>query len=430
MGIDEMVSEVRAIVRPLAQKYGVPVNVRKGRGSSRGLVHVYERLDSGGRSDPSPGFRIVLVDALMAAGFEDGIGAVSLEESQELARTYGHGRINFHVFNAARDSDLDKAAAARRTALAARPAPFFFPRLNKQNRLEEYLEQPNENWDSRSAKVTETIEITPERWAEIANGLLATIPEVAGKGGTDSTMDTDGRSYLELSEPERELWRRGSYALLVELAAPGYPSLFVDPQGYDYARYVAFRDLQKALDGNLSTDIDQIRSTYAAALSRARGGQYERLGDAAAVTGNHLYDPDSPHDIARPIQIWYYKRPLSMAATLGHDGLERSGQLPTPETLLEGYGLIGEISGLTVRPTELKGDLSPMDSAISRIRTMMQGEVWSPQGQARGLVERAGVGHTSMSPGDMFEYGGVYYMLEPGPTGGARIVDTMLPDWS
>ena len=32
---------------------------------------------------------------------------------------------------------------------------------------------------------------------------------------------------------------------------------------------------------------------------------------------------------------------------------------------------------------------------------MMQGEAWSPQGQARYLIDKLGVGHTSMSVGDI-----------------------------
>jgi len=33
----------------------------------------------------------------------------------------------------------------------------------------------------------------------------------------------------------------------------------------------------------------------------------------------------------------------------------------------------------------------------------MQGEIWSPNGEARPLIESLGLSHTSMSVGDVFE---------------------------
>lgn len=43
----------------------------------------------------------------------------------------------------------------------------------------------------------------------------------------------------------------------------------------------------------------------------------------------------------------------------------------------------------------------------------MQGEVWSPNGEARPLIRRAGLHHTSMSVGDIArDQDGVYWLCE------------------
>ena len=44
---------------------------------------------------------------------------------------------------------------------------------------------------------------------------------------------------------------------------------------------------------------------------------------------------------------------------------------------------------------------------------LMQGEVWSPQGEARPLIERLGLSHTSMSVGDVVrDEEGRYWLCE------------------
>lgn len=46
----------------------------------------------------------------------------------------------------------------------------------------------------------------------------------------------------------------------------------------------------------------------------------------------------------------------------------------------------------------------------------MQGEVWSPKGEARELIESLGLGHTSMSVGDVLRYadGTIFVALNVG----------------
>jgi hypothetical protein len=42
-----------------------------------------------------------------------------------------------------------------------------------------------------------------------------------------------------------------------------------------------------------------------------------------------------------------------------------------------------------------------LTATLEHVYAHMQGEVWSPNGEARGLIERKGLQHTSMSVGDV-----------------------------
>ncbi len=64
--------------------------------------------------------------------------------------------------------------------------------------------------------ITETKELTPAEFDEFARSLLVSRDWLRGKGGVTS----DG-------------------FLCVEVTAPGRPYLYVNPEGSDYARYVA-----------------------------------------------------------------------------------------------------------------------------------------------------------------------------------------------
>ncbi|MET2523246.1 hypothetical protein [Ralstonia pseudosolanacearum] len=67
--------------------------------------------------------------------------------------------------------------------------------------------------------VTETKELTTAEFDDFANNLLMSRDWLRGKGG----------GYL------------GKY-LCIEVIAPGRPTLYVNPEGSDYARYVACID--------------------------------------------------------------------------------------------------------------------------------------------------------------------------------------------
>jgi len=57
---------------------------------------------------------------------------------------------------------------------------------------------------------------------------------------------------------------------------------------------------------------------------------------------------------------------------------------------------------------ELDGDV---ESNLEKIFHDMQGEVWSPNGEARELIIEKGLAHTSMSVGDVVRVDGEIYLV-------------------
>ena len=106
---------------------------------------------------------------------------------------------------------------------------------------------------------------------------------------------------------------------------------------------------------------------------------YETLNDAASV-----------HSSLRKggSKIWYQKG--------DGPGWIRTALLGLPNSLLERpdltstHILLGEVA----------------ESDPERIFALLQGEVWSPRGEARDLISSKGLRHTSMMVGDVVEIGG------------------------
>lgn len=120
----------------------------------------------------------------------------------------------------------------------------LLPSLNKNNTLDEYTEQrENGNFQIVRGKITERAELTTEQYDVLTNNLLHGVPWLAGKGGCDSTADlpgTDDLSFFQLSPEQQEEWKRHVYTLFIEVTAPDRETIYIDPQGHDYARYLGF----------------------------------------------------------------------------------------------------------------------------------------------------------------------------------------------
>lgn len=115
-----------------------------------------------------------------------------------------------------------------------------FADLNKQNTLADYQREVNSgDYHVANCSVTEVLVLTNEDWDEFTTNLLSDNPLIAGKGGTGSTADLpDVEGFFDYTEEQRAEFIAHAYNLVVSVQAPDRPEIFVDPQGYDYARYV------------------------------------------------------------------------------------------------------------------------------------------------------------------------------------------------
>jgi hypothetical protein len=95
-------------------------------------------------------------------------------------------------------------------------------------------------------------------------------------------------------------------------------------------------------------------------------------------------------------QIWYAKPGHLRNLVMGYDYLKQNDRLPDPTNLEATHKLLG-----TINQTDL-----------NTIYAMMQGEVWSPRGEARRLIRDKGLSHTSMSVGDIIVRDGDVIMVD------------------
>lgn len=119
--------------------------------------------------------------------------------------------------------------------------------------------------------------------------------------------------------------------------------------------------------------------------------QFETLADAG-----EFYDGEMS-------EIWYARDTRNIVALYG----ERSKKLPASDLGLQNrpWGTV-----LTTTHTYL-GTVQSED--LEQVYMKMQGEMWSPEGEARNLIESRGLNHTSMSVGDLIANSRGLFMVAP-----------------
>jgi len=142
----------------------------------------------------------------------------------------------------------------------AEAAPDIIPvvtaRLNKNNSWSEYVDQfeggPQEfglsdpkrpSWRTTRGKVVERRPMDREEYDKLIESLMDDRDWLAGKGGGGSTYDVpaefaDVESAHQLPEPHLQNWKDEAYADLIEVTAPRRRTIYLNPEGYNYARYV------------------------------------------------------------------------------------------------------------------------------------------------------------------------------------------------
>ena len=95
-------------------------------------------------------------------------------------------------------------------------------------------------------------------------------------------------------------------------------------------------------------------------------------------------------------EIWYWKDEFMRDALMGSKWLIEKDLLPDPSNLEKDYIKLGSIE----------------EKDLNKIYHQMQGEVWSPGGEARELITELGLSHTSMSVGDVIVVDGKAIMVD------------------
>lgn len=132
---------------------------------------------------------------------------------------------------------------------------------------------------------------------------------------------------------------------------------------------------------------------------------YKSLNDAVCLDRG-FYAPGD-------VEIWYSNDESFRDFLMGSSFLKEKGLMPqTLDDLKKTHILIGSIyaDGLDLlnEGNELAGNLNSLD----RIYHKMQGEVWSPHGEARDMI--MGIhAHTTMSVGDIIRKGNAFFMVDP-----------------
>jgi hypothetical protein len=114
-----------------------------------------------------------------------------------------------------------------------------FPNLNKNNEIELYLDQ----LEKRQYKLTKTIiseVVTLDQvgYDEFVQNLMANYDWLKGKGGCGTTYE---KSYDECkTDEELKEFYKNAYTIAIKVQSKNRKTLYVDPQGYAYARYVGF----------------------------------------------------------------------------------------------------------------------------------------------------------------------------------------------
>lgn len=149
---------------------------------------------------------------------------------------------------------------------------------------------------------------------------------------------------------------------------------------------------------------DQLRPDSKALLQQVLGTRKgfdeltKELGQARESVREAAEQYTSLNDAypAGTTEIWYWLDDNARDYMMGYDWLKKQGTEVSADTIPTTHALIGKI-----RETDPE-----------KIFSMMQGDSWSPEGQARDMIEKSGTGHTSMSVGDVIKVGNKWLMVD------------------
>lgn len=114
-----------------------------------------------------------------------------------------------------------------------------FAKLNKNDTLQEYIDEVKSgDYSTDRCKVVEAVTLTAEEYNELTNSFLRDREWLTGKGGHDSDMDQPDGAWWTWGSEKQDEFSSTSYRLVISVYAPERQIIYIDPQGYSYARYV------------------------------------------------------------------------------------------------------------------------------------------------------------------------------------------------
>ena len=115
-----------------------------------------------------------------------------------------------------------------------------FAIMNKNNTVDEYRHEIKiGECRNERCKITKVVDLSRGDYREFSESLLFDQDWLRGEGGHDSTAKLRNvESFAESTDKEKEVYRASCYRLVVAVQCEGCQTMYVDPQGYSYARYV------------------------------------------------------------------------------------------------------------------------------------------------------------------------------------------------
>jgi len=115
----------------------------------------------------------------------------------------------------------------------------LFPSLNKNNTIEEYKEELERKYNTNKTLICEIITLSNADYELFTHNFLCDCDFIAGKGGNRSDFESD-KDFYSMNREEQEECIKLSYTLGILVQNEDGEQIIVDPQGYNYARYVGF----------------------------------------------------------------------------------------------------------------------------------------------------------------------------------------------
>lgn len=117
-----------------------------------------------------------------------------------------------------------------------------FAKLNKRSSLAEYQAEVfkgDKFYTEQRCRIVKIAYLSATDWDRYAENLMEPQPWLNGEGGHESTADVpDVDSFWQLSPEHQKAWRDAAYTLTVAVTAPDRPTLYANPEGSNYSRYL------------------------------------------------------------------------------------------------------------------------------------------------------------------------------------------------